>query len=359
VPDLKTNALRIAQIAPLYEAVPPRLYGGTERVVAALTDALVETGNQVTLFASGDSCTHARLHPTRHAALRLEESPLKNELGAHLGMLARVRQLAGGFDVLHFHTDLLHLPIFEGLASKCVTTLHGRLDLLDLECVYRQWSAFGLVSVSAQQRGPLAWANWLATVPHGLPSSGYPVGLGEGGYLAFLGRISPEKSPDAAIRIAARAQMPLKMAAKVDGVDRVYHSQIVEPLLKTPGVEFVGEITDRQKPQFLGAASALIFPIRWPEPFGLVMIEAMACGTPVIAYDAGSVREVVEDGVTGFIVSNESEAVEAIGRLGSLSRVRVRAEFERRFTARRMAKDYLGVYRRLLSREPILSRVAV
>jgi glycosyltransferase involved in cell wall biosynthesis len=336
--------LRIAQIAPLFEAVPPKLYGGTERVVAALADALVDLGHEVTVFASADSRTRATLHAGRDRALRLDKSPLKGDLAAHLALLAQVRQHADKFDVLHFHTELLHLPVFEQLAAKCVTTLHGRLDLTDLERAYKQWPEFGLVSISRQQSVPLPRLHWLATVPHGLAPEAYPLGTGRAGYLAFLGRMSPEKGPDAAVRIAAGAGMPLKMAAKVDSIDRDYFNMVVAPLLKRKDVEFVGEISERDKPAFLGDALALLFPVVWPEPFGLVMIEAMACGTPVIAYNAGAVPEVLEDGVSGYVVDDEAGALRALQEVRALSRAAVRAAFERRFTARRMAEDYVAVY---------------
>ncbi|HWZ64250.1 MAG TPA: glycosyltransferase family 4 protein [Steroidobacteraceae bacterium] len=351
--------LRIAQIAPLFEAVPPKLYGGTERVVAALADALVDLGHEVTVFASAESRTRARLHATRERALRLDASRLKGETAAHLAMLAEVRRHAAEFDVLHFHTDLLHLPLFEQHAARCVTTLHGRLDLTDLERAYRQWPQFGLVSISERQRVPMPRANWLATVPHGLPAEAYSMGSGAGGYLAFLGRIAPEKAPDAAIRIAAAAGLPLKIAAKVDTVDRDYFNTAITPLLAKPGAEFIGEITDREKPAFLGDAVALLFPVIWPEPFGLVMIEALACGTPVIAYDAGAVREVIENGVCGYIVNDEAQALEALRKIGTLSRAAVRATFERRFTARRMAEDYLAVYGGLMGMRRMSRALAV
>ncbi len=339
--------MRIAQIATLYEAVPPALYGGTERVVAYLSDALVDLGHDVTLFASADSQSKARLVAMRDKAIRLDSSPLKSDIAAHLAMLHEVRRRAADFDILHFHTDLLHFPVFDDLAWQTLTTLHGRLDLGDLQEVYRRWRQFPLVSISHRQRQPLPKANWLATVPHGLPQDLLRFSAGPGQYLAFLGRMAPEKRPDRAVSIARRAEIPLRMAAKVDAVDREYFERHIEPLLAGPGVEFVGEINDAQKSAFLGNAVALLFPIDWPEPFGLAIIEAMACGTPVIAWDCGAVREIVEPGVTGFIVSSEDEAVEAVRRVREIDRQSVRRVFERRYTARTMARRYLELYRRL------------
>jgi glycosyltransferase involved in cell wall biosynthesis len=339
--------MRIAQIAPLYEAVPPALYGGTERVVAHLSDALVDLGHDVTLFASADSQSKARLIAMRNKAIRLDSSPLKSDVAAHLAMLHEVRHRADEFDILHFHTDLLHFPVFEELAWQTLTTLHGRLDLDDLQEVYRRWHQFPLASISHRQRQPLPKSNWLATVPHGLPKDLLRFSPGPGQYLAFLGRMAPEKRPDRAIAIARRTGVLLRMAAKVDVVDSAYFQRQVEPLLAGPGVQFIGEINDAQKSAFLGNATALLFPIDWPEPFGLAIIEAMACGTPVIAWDCGAVRELVEPGVSGFIVSSEDEAIEAVRRLPEIDRRIVRRVFERRFTARTMARRYLVLYRRL------------
>jgi glycosyltransferase involved in cell wall biosynthesis len=338
--------MKIAQVAPLYEAVPPRLYGGTERVVAHLTDALVDLGHEVTLFASGEAQTKARLVPVRDQAIRLDPAPLKSDLAAHLTQLAEVRRRADQFDVIHFHTDMMHFPFFDGMAAKTVTTLHGRLDLKDLAGVYQRWTKFPLVSISDDQRRPLPAANWAATVHHGMPADLYDFQPKGDGYLAFLGRISPEKRPDRAIAIAKRLGMPLKIAAKVDDADEIYFEEKIEPLLHDPLIDFVGEIGDRQKSAFLGGAEALLFPIDWPEPFGLVMIEAMACGTPVIAYACGSVPEVVEDGLTGFIVRNEDEAVNAVRRLSTLDRRIIRRRFEERFSATAMARRYLDLYAR-------------
>jgi len=338
--------MKIAQVAPLYEAVPPRLYGGTERVVAHLTDALVELGHEVTLFASGEARTKARLVPVRDQAIRLDPAPLKSDLAAHLTQLAEVRRRADQFDVIHFHTDMMHFAFFDGMAAKTVTTLHGRLDLKDLAGVYQRWSRFPLVSISDDQRRPLPWANWAATVHHGMAADLYRYQPRSEGYLAFLGRISPEKRPDRAIAIAKRLGMTLKIAAKVDAADQTYFEEKIEPLLHDPLIEFVGEIGDHQKSAFLGGADALLFPIDWPEPFGLVMIEAMACGTPVIAYACGSVPEVIEEGLTGFIVRNEDQAVDAVRRLFSLDRAAIRRRFEERFSATAMARRYLAIYGR-------------
>ena len=341
--------MRIAQVAPLYEAVPPRLYGGTERIVAHLTDALVGLGHEVTLFASADARTKAKLVPVRDQAIRLDPHPLKSDLAAHLSMLHELHRRAGEFDVLHFHVDLVHFPFFEALAGRTVTTLHGRLDLEDLAGAYRRWPDYPLVSISRDQRRPLPLANWAATVAHGVREDLYRLTAEPeaGGYLAFLGRISPEKRPDRAIAIAKRAGLRLKIAAKVDAADRAYFERVIEPLLADPLIEFVGEIGDAEKSAFLGNARALLFPIDWPEPFGLAMIEAMACGTPVVAWRRGSVPEVVDDGVTGFMVTSEDEAVAAVHRVSGLDRRRVRTVFERRFTATVMARNYVDLYRRL------------
>jgi len=349
--------LKIAQIAPLAESVPPSLYGGTERVVAHLTDSLVELGHDITLFASGDARTAARLIPMRERAIRLDPSPLKSDVGAHLAMLYEVRRRAHEFDILHFHIDLIHFPFFEGLADRTLTTLHGRLDLADLAGVYRRWPAFPLVSISDNQREPLPFANWLATVHHGIPSHLFDYRAAHQGYLAFLGRISPEKRPDRAIEVARRAGVPVKLAAKVDAVDAEYFREVIEPLLEQPDVEFLGEVDDAHKNELLGGAAALVFPIDWPEPFGLVMIEAMACGTPVIAWDAGSVREIVDHGVTGFIVRSIGEALSAVERIDDLDRARVRATFERRFSVETMSKKYADLYSRLSARESRLPEI--
>lgn len=340
--------MKIAQIAPLYEAVPPKLYGGTERIVAHLSDALVDLGHDVTLFSSADAHSRATLVPMRDQAFRLDPSPLKSDYAAHLSMLHEVRQRADEFDILHFHVDLIHFPLFEAIAPRTVTTLHGRLDLKDLPEVYRRWPDYPLVSISDSQRLPLADANWAATVHHGLAEDLFqPTIAPRDGYLAFLGRISPEKRPDRAIEIARRSGRRLRIAAKVDTADQIYFKETIEPLLSDPLVEFIGEIGDGAKAEFLGNAAGLVFPIDWPEPFGLVMIEAMACGTPVIAWNCGSVPEVIDHGVSGFIVRSMEEAVEAVERLPELDRGEIRRSFERRFSSRVMAERYLELYGRL------------
>jgi glycosyltransferase involved in cell wall biosynthesis len=342
--------MRIAQIAPLMEAVPPKLYGGTERIVAYLSDELVAQGHDVTLFASGDSVTTAKLEAVWPNALRLDDG-IKDPIAPHIMMVEMISRRGAEFDVIHGHIDYLAYPLLRRLGVPFVTTLHGRLDLPELTPLYHVFDDVPVVSISDSQRVPLPHANYVATVHHGLPERLLPQGFGGGHYLAFIGRISPEKGPDAAIRIAARAGMPLKMAAKVDKVDQAYFASAVQPLLAHSNVEFIGEIGEKQKPALLGNAAGLLFPIAWREPFGLAMIEAMACGTPVIAFPGGSVPEVLEDGVTGFIVETEDEAVAAVGKLHTLDRARIRREFETRFTARRMASDYLNIYRRLIARD--------
>ncbi len=338
--------MQIAQIAPLTEAVPPKFYGGTERVVAYLTDALVELGHDVTLFASGDSLTKAKLAPVWPSALRLDSS-VKDHFVPLFMEMEMVARRAHEFDVIHAHLDYFGYPLLRLLNVPSVTTLHGRLDLRELPALYGLYGDVPVVSISNSQREPLPEANYVATIHHGLPQDLLAKGPGTGGYLAFLGRISPEKAPDAAIRIAARAGMRLKIAAKVDKVDEDYFNATIRPLLSQPHVEFIGEIGERQKQEFLGNAAGLVFPIAWREPFGLVMIEAMACGTPVIAFQNGSVPEVIEDGVTGFVVENETQAAAATQKLGMLDRNRIRAEFDRRFTAQHMAQNYLKLYSRL------------
>lgn len=341
--------MRIAQVAPLAEAVPPRLYGGTERVVSWLTDALVARGHDVTLFASGDSVTRAKLRPACPKALRL--AGIHDHLASHIVLLREVRRLADEFDIVHFHVDLLHYALFEDLAHKTLTTLHGRLDVPDFMPVYEAFPDMPLVSISDHQRLPMpADVTWQATIPHGLPETLIPFNARGGDYLAFLGRISPEKRPDRAIEIAKRAGIPIKIAAKVDRVDQAYFDHLIAPLLKDPLIEFIGEIGEHEKGAFLGNAKALLFPIDWPEPFGLVMIEAMSTGTPVIAWREGSVPEVVEPGVTGFIVSSIEEAVSAVHSIGGISRSQVRSRFLERFTAGRMAADYEAAYLQLVAR---------
>jgi len=329
------------------EAVPPKLYGGTERVVAYLTDALVELGHEVTLFASGDSLTKAKLHAVWPRALRLDPT-VKDYFAPVFMELEMVARRAKEFDVIHAHLDYFGYPLLRRLGVASVTTLHGRLDMPELKPLYGLYGDIPVVSISNAQRVPLPQAHYIATIAHGLPKDLLHKGPGTGGYVAFLGRISPEKAPDAAIRIAARAGMKIKIAAKVDRVDEEYYKTTIEPLLSQGDIEFIGEIAEHQKTEFLGNAAALIFPIAWREPFGLVMIEAMACGTPVIAFNNGSVPEVLEDGVTGFIVENEQQAVEAVARIATLDRDRIRAEFDRRFTAHRMADNYLQLFESLV-----------
>jgi glycosyltransferase involved in cell wall biosynthesis len=341
--------MRIAQIAPLHECVPPRLYGGTERVVSFLTEELVRQGHEVTLFASGDSQTSARLVRCCKMALRLDPE-VRDALPHHMVMLEEVRRRTHQFDILHFHIDVLHAPLVHGLAERTLTTLHGRLDLPDLRPFYATFRDLPLVSISNSQQQYLNNVHWLGTVHHGLPRHLLPFHRNADGYLAFLGRIAPEKRPDLAIEIAVRSGLPLKIAAKVDRVDQAYWETTIRPMITAhPQVEFLGEIDESDKAQLLGGATALLFPIDWPEPFGLVMIEAMACGTPVIAYRRGSVAEIIQDHVSGFVVDTLEEAVAAVRRVADLDRARVRAEFERRFTAERMARDYLDIYRQRLS----------
>jgi glycosyltransferase involved in cell wall biosynthesis len=349
--------MRIAQISPLMEAVPPKFYGGTERIVAYLTDALVAMGHQVTLFASGDSSTRASLEPAWPQALRLDPT-IRDHIALLIAMLETVARRAGEFDVVHLHCDYLGYAALRRAGVPFLATLHGRLDLPELKPLYSVFSDVPVVSISDAQRGPLPEARYIATVPHGLPEGLLLAGSGAGGYLAFLGRISPEKAPDRAIRIAARAGMKLKIAAKVDRVDQEYFKQEIEPLLTQPHVEFIGEIAEHQKAEFLGNAAGLLFPIAWREPFGLAMIEAMACGTPVVAMRNGSVPEVVDEGVTGFITASEDEAATAAVRLPELDRVRIRKVFEKRFTAQRMAEDYVSLYQRLIGESHRLRRAS-
>lgn len=339
--------MKIAQIAPLHESVPPKFYGGTERVVSYLTEELVAMGHEVTLFASGDSVTRARLRAPTERSLRLDETCI-DPLPHHFVQLETVFREASQFDILHFHLDYLHFPFSRRSGEPQVTTLHGRLDIPDLVPLYREYPEVPLVSISQAQRRPLGWANWVGTVHHGLPLDLYPFHSAPGHYLAFLGRISPEKRLDRAIEIAIGSGMPLKIAAKVDRADRDYFDRVIKPLLDHPLVEFIGEIGEAEKSAFLGQARALLFPIDWQEPFGLVMIEAMACGTPVIAWPLGSVREVMEEGVSGFVVTTIEEAVQAVGETASFDRSACRRYFETRFSARRMASDYLAVYQSIL-----------
>ncbi len=349
--------MKIAQIAPLTESVPPKLYGGTERIVSYLTEELVRLGHNVSLFASGDSITQATLYPGAPRALRFDEN-CRVPMAFELRMIEQVARRAAGFDIVHFHIDYLHLPVFRRLRVPYITTLHGRLDLPELGPLYADFAEAPLVSISHTQRKPLAHASWIATVHHGIPQSLLsPCGERED-YLAFLGRIAPEKRPDIAIRLAIESGRRLKIAAKVDKADHVYFETVIRPLLGAPGIEFIGEINDSAKSAFLGKAAALLFPIDWPEPFGLVMIEAFACGTPVIAFDRGSVRELVEPGVTGYIVDGVGDALAAIAAIPRLDRTRIRQEFDRRFTSRRMAEDYLALYSALV-KESVTSCSAV
>ena len=336
--------MRIAQIAPLYEAVPPKFYGGTERVVSYLTEELVALGHEVTLFASGDSETTAHLEAAWPRALRLDPA-IRDPIAPNALLMERVMQRAGEFDVLHFHNEYLPFSLFSRQPTPWLNTLHGRLDMIEYQGIFDVFSQVPLVSISDSQRRPLPQANFIGTVLHGLPENLLTPRPATPSYLAFLGRISPEKRPDRAIRIARAAGIPLKIAAKVDNADRAYFEAVIKPMLDDPGVELIGEINEAQKPDFLSGAIALLMPIDWPEPFGLVMIEAMACGTPVIAINRGSVPEVVDDGTSGFIVEDETGAIGAVERLGELDRARVRAQFEKRFTAKRMALDYLALYR--------------
>jgi len=338
--------MRIAQIAPLTEAVPPLLYGGTERVVSSLTEELVALGQDVTLFASGDSVTSAKLEPAWPRALRLEGN-VRDPVGPHMMMIEQVYRRAHEFDLLHFHLDYLPFSLMSRQPTPFVTTLHGRLDLPEHHRVFAPFSEVPLVSISNSQRRPLPNANWIGTVYHGVAGellSPQPI---QPSYLAFLGRISPEKGVDKAIGVARRCGLPLKIAAKVDHADADYFEQKIRPLLATPGVEFIGEIGEDKKAEFLSGAIALLTPIDWPEPFGLVMIEAMACGAPVIAFNRGSVPEIIDEGVTGFVVEDETSAAAVVREAAALSRTAVRKRFEERFTARRMAQDYLALYRRM------------
>ena len=349
--------MRIAQVAPLYESVPPKYYGGTERVVSYLTEELVRQGHEVTLFASGDSETNARLVAACQRSLRSNKD-CQNQMAHHVVMLERVSRHAEEFDIIHFHVDYLHFALSRREAITQVTTLHGRLDIPDLVPLYQEFRDMPVISISNGQREPLPWANWQATVYHGLPRDLYRFRPEAGRYLAFLGRISPEKRVDRAIEIAKQVGMPLKIAAKVDRVDKDYFDSVIAPLMRDSLVEFVGEIGDIEKDEFLGDAYALLFPIDWPEPFGLVMIEAMACGTPVVAYRGGAVPELVEPGHTGFVVESMQDAVAAVRRVAELSRKRCRELFEERFTATRMAHDYVQQFEHLIARSEEVSEAA-
>lgn len=348
---LKIKPLKIAQIAPLYESLPPKLYGGTERVVHYLTEELVNQGHKVTLFASGDSKTKAKLVAPVNEGLRLKKD-CQDPLAYHIVEMQEVINRCSDFDILHFHTDYLHFPFSNQLGVPVITTLHGRLDMKELQSVYRAFPYQKLVSISDNQRLPLPHANFIKTIYHGLPIGTHRQGKGEGGYLAFLGRISPEKGVERAIEIALATNTKLKIAAKIDKADAEYFQNKIKALFNHPLIDFIGEINETQKTEFLGNAKALLFPINWPEPFGLVMIEAMACGTPVIAFSKGSVPEILEDGHTGFITHNTIEAIRAVAKVDSLSRTRIRKAFETRFTAARMASDYVALYNALLDTSP-------
>lgn len=349
--------MRIAQVAPLFESVPPKTYGGTERVVSWLTEELVRLGHQVTLFASGDSMTTAELVACCPESLRLYSGSI-DHLAHHVAMLERVAKRKNDFDLVHFHVDYLHYPVSVRERYLHVSTLHGRLDLPDLVPLYDAYPDIPVVSISDSQREPLPNLNWQGTVHHGFPPETYTPSFKQGKYLAFLGRTSPEKGLDRAIEIASRAGIPLKIAAKVDKADQEYFDTCIKPLLDSENVEFLGEIAYPEKNSFLAQAAALMFPIAWPEPFGIVMIEAMACGTPVIAYPFGSVPEVIQDGISGYIVQDIEGALQAVKKLGQLDRKKIRKSFEQRFTASRMTQGYLKIYNRILSRKKAPRAVA-
>ncbi len=340
--------MHIAQVAPLYESVPPKVYGGTERVVSHLTEELVRRGHQVTLFASADSLTKASLIPCSPQALRLDPNCI-DPLPHHMYMVEKVFQHAKQFDLIHFHIDFLHFPLARRQSTPTLTTLHGRQDIKDYQPIYKEFSTLPVVSISNAQRRPFPHINWQGTVYHGLPSDLHRLRQQRGTYLAFLGRISPEKRVDRAIDLALRCGMDLKIAAKISNPDKEYYDRKIKPMLKKAGklVEFIGEINDQEKDDFLGNAYALVFLIDWPEPFGLVMIEAMACGTPVIAYPHGSVPEIIRNGTSGYIVRSQSEAMKAIENISRIDRSLCRREFEQRFTVERMVDDYLAIYRQL------------
>jgi glycosyltransferase involved in cell wall biosynthesis len=344
--------MNIAQVAPLWESVPPKLYGGTERIVSYVTEELVSMGHDVTLFASGDSETAARHEAVCPQALRLNTG-IFNRDAPMIMLQERALGTVGDFDVVHSHLDFLGFPLARRNSVPVVTTLHGRLDLPELEPVFREYSEMPLVSISHAQRRPLSWANWQATIHHGLPRDLYTFHPTSQGYLAFLGRISPEKRPDQAIEIAKRNGLPLRIAAKVDPADQQYYRSEIEPLLDHPLVEFIGEISDAEKDDFIGNALALVCPYDWPEPFGLVLIEALACGTPVLAYRRGSIPEIIDDGITGFVCESLAEMAEAVGRLPLIDRRRCRSAFEERFTADRMARDYVALYERIIEESTI------
>lgn len=340
--------MKIAQVAPLFESVPPKAYGGTERVVSYLTEELVRQGHDVTLFASGDSVTRAALVAAVAESVR-PGGVNHSWLAYHVIQMDLVARMAAEFDVVHFHTDYLHFPILHRLSVPHVTTLHGRLDLPELVPLYKHFAGTPFISISENQRSPVPWANWHRTVHHGLPPDLYPFEAEPGDYFVFIGRISREKRVDRAIEIAKQCDTPIYIGAKIDEADKAYFNECIKPLLRHPLVQFVGEVGEKEKRELLGHARALLFPIDWPEPFGLVMIEAFSCGTPVIAYPHGSVPEIMEDGVTGFVVSNQEEAVRAARNIGSIDRKGCRDAFERRFTVARMAENYLRAYQHILS----------
>lgn len=343
--------MKIAQVAPLYESVPPKLYGGTERIVFYLTEELVKQGHEVTVFASGDSSTSGTLVPVVPKALRLSPDCL-DSLAPHIVEIQEIAERADEFDIIHFHIDYLHFPFSQFLSTPNITTLHGRLDIPELQFVYNRFS-HPVISISNNQRKPLPQANFVSTIYHGLPFNLFKKGNGGGNYLAFLGRISPEKGLEKAIEWAKAANVPLKIAAKVDNADKAYFEASIKPLLDHPLIEFIGEINEEQKQEFLGNALALLFPINWNEPFGIVMIEAMACGTPVVAHCMGSVPEIIEHGNNGFIVSSTEEAVSIIHQLKNIDRNKIRSSFEQRFTSERMAKDYVRIYQQLINSQVI------
>ena len=339
--------MRIAQIAPLFESVPPKSYGGTERVVSYLTEELVALGHDITLFASGDSQTRAKLEPTRREAIRLDKNHV-DAIAAHVLHLERVLQRAHEFDVLHFHVDHSHFPVARRENLPQLTTMHNRLDIPDLSSLFSEFRDMPVVSISNSQRRPLPQARWLGTVYHGLPRELHHFRPAGGDYYVFVGRVSPEKGLDRAIRIAQRTGRRLKIAAKLDPMNLAYYEEQIRPLLANRFVEFIGEVGDEEKDELMGGAYALLFPVRWPEPFGLVMIESLACGTPVLAYGDGSVPEVIEHGVTGFVVADDEEAVDAAGRMREIDRRVCREQFERRFSAQRMARDYVALYEKII-----------
>jgi glycosyltransferase involved in cell wall biosynthesis len=339
--------MKIAQVAPLYESVPPKFYGGTERVVSYLTEELVRQGHEVTLFASGDSVTNARLISNTEKALRLN-AKCSDHLSHHIVQLQEIAERANEFDIIHFHNDYIHFPISVHFNVPHVTTLHGRMDLPELQHVYNKFPQQPVISISNKQREPMPQANWVGTIYHGLPANLLNIGTGEGNYLAFIGRISPEKRVDRAIEIAKAIGLQLKIAAKIDSEDQKYFDSHIKQLLDDPLIEFIGEINEDQKERFLGDALAMLFPVDWPEPFGMVMIESMACGIPVIAFNCGSVPEVIDDGESGFIVNSVDESIKAVEKLNKLSKRNVRNCFEQRFTAERMTRDYIEIYQKMI-----------